>query len=45
MILDPSLYDPDDPTVYDENTEELAYLAPDRDYPGDLVNFDEPPAF
>ncbi len=31
-IPEPHPYDPDDPTYYDETTEELDYLAPDRGF-------------
>ena len=32
MIPEPHPYDPDDPT-YDDATEDLSYLLPDRSYP------------
>ena len=34
-------YDPDDPT-YNDATDELAYLFPDRTNPYDLVSLDDP---
>ncbi len=30
LIPEPHPYDPDDPTYYDETTEDLGYLVPDR---------------
>ena len=30
MVPEPHPYDPDDPTYYDETTEDLGYLVPDR---------------
>ena len=41
MIPEPHPYDPDDPTEYDETSEELAYLAPDRGFPGERFDLDD----
>ncbi len=41
MIPEPQPYDPDDPT-YDENAAELAYLLPDRGFPRELIDRDDP---
>jgi hypothetical protein len=41
MIPEPNPYDPDEP-AYDDATDDLAYLFPDRANPYDLVNLDEP---
>jgi hypothetical protein len=41
MIPEPSPYDPDDPTDYDEATAELAYLAPDRGSLRDQLDLDD----
>jgi len=41
MIPEPNPYDPDEPT-YDDATDELAYLFPDRSNPYDLVSLDDP---
>ena len=41
MIPEPQPYDPDDPTDYDEATEELAYLAPDRGFLRDRIDLDD----
>ena len=37
MIPEPHPYDPDDPT-YDEATDDLGYLLPDRGYRGDVMD-------
>jgi hypothetical protein len=41
MIPEPHPYDPDDPTYYDENTEELGYLVPDRGFHPDPSAVDD----
>ncbi len=41
MIPEPHPYDPDDPTDYDETTEELGYLVPDREFLRDRVDLDD----
>ena len=41
MIPEPHPYDPDDPTSYDETTEELSYLAPDRGFRPDPMEVDD----
>ena len=40
-IPEPHPYDPDDPTYYDETTEELGYLAPDRGFRLDPMVVDD----
>jgi hypothetical protein len=42
MIPEPQPYDPDDPDIYDETGEDLAYLVPGRMLPGNLVDPDDP---
>jgi hypothetical protein len=41
MIPEPQPYDPDDPTYYDETTEELGYLVPDRGVRPDPSDLDD----
>jgi len=41
MIPEPNPYDPDDPTYYDETTEELGYLLPDRGFRPDSTEVDD----
>jgi hypothetical protein len=41
MIPEPHPYDPDDPTTYDENAEDLAYLVPDRGFLRDQLDVDD----
>ncbi len=41
MIREPQPCDPDDPT-YDENAGELASLLPDRGFPGELLDREDP---
>ena len=40
-IPEPHPYDRDDPTYYDETTEELGYLAPDRGFRLDPMEVDD----
>jgi hypothetical protein len=41
MIPEPHPYDPDDPTDYDETSEELGYLVPDRGFRSDPTEVDD----
>ncbi len=41
MIPEPHPYDPDDPTYYDETSEELGYLVPDRGLRPDPMEVDD----
>jgi hypothetical protein len=41
MIPEPEPYDPDDPTDYDEATDELGYLVPDRGFLRDHLDLDD----
>jgi len=40
-IPEPHPYDPDDPSYYDETSEELGYLVPDRGFRPDLMEVDD----
>ena len=41
MIPEPHPYDPDDPTYFDETSEELGYLAPDLGFRPDAIDVDD----
>lgn len=41
MIPEPHPYDPDDPTCYDETTDDIGYLAPDPAFRPDQSDLDD----